>query len=299
MAESDAAGPGSADAPRGGRPLTLADAQREVERSLAPIRAFAAEAEKRQRQITAFVDSGIGRFIREVVGPPADPGPDPQLRYVNGPADSWPPREAAPPPEPPHPDPPLRYVGGPVGSRPANEAAQPTGYLSSVNPAPPIPPTVSLSLSADIVERIADEVVRRLAANPAAPQLTPPTPSRRGRKRRDISVGGVDEALEALAESNPKVRVLAARELEKLVPYCRRTIQDCPTYKQWRKALRALRVDAKAGGVSDLLEAGIVHVRTRKPGRDRLKGPKEDRDLKRAADELLRRAGHHEGIDGQ
>lgn len=140
----------------------------------------------------------------------------------------------------------------------------------------------------------------------------PPTPSasgRRGRKLREVSVKGVDAALQALAEEDPSAMLRSARELEDdatdsrpcskgRVPYCRRTIENCETYKGWRRDLKAVRKRARDAEVSDALDAQIMRVTTRKPGRDRLIDTNINPDLERAGDEWIRNAAEHEGLDG-
>jgi hypothetical protein len=99
MAEPDAVGNPPANGPpvpKGDRPLTLADVQREMERATEPLRAAqraaeafaapiraAAEAhekmlaplrgfERQQRELFVAIDSGIGQYLRAMVGQPAE-----------------------------------------------------------------------------------------------------------------------------------------------------------------------------------------------------------------------------------
>jgi hypothetical protein len=70
MAEPDAAGhpPASGPEPRASKgfpSLTLADVQRDMDRSLAPMRAEVARLERDRRRVTAVVEAGIGRSIWE------------------------------------------------------------------------------------------------------------------------------------------------------------------------------------------------------------------------------------------
>lgn len=312
MAEPDAAGsPVSGPeprAPKGSRSLTLAEIQRDIDRTTAPlraaqrqaeaftapVRAAAAAAEKSmapakawlreyerdQRRILAVVDSGIGRYLREIVGTP-DQRTAPQPR----------PQDAAECPPAPTPPP-----APPVGPAALSVA--------------PAHPRVILDASPEamsaLVERVAEVVVRRLAGPPTPEpgNKSPPVKGRRGRRRREISVGGVDAALEALAEEDPSVRALAARALadygspNRRVPYSRRTIENCDTYKAWRRDLKALRVEAAADGMADVLDAGLVRIRKRKPGRGRAADPTIDPAVEKMTKEFLRLHGE-EGLDGQ
>jgi hypothetical protein len=108
----------------------------------------------------------------------------------------------------------------------------------------------------------------------------------------------VDAALEALAEEDRGARVLAARALEERVPYGRRTIEKCATYKAWRRDLQALRLEAEADDMADVLDAGLARIRKKKPGRDRLLDPTIDPVVEKMTKEFLRLHGE-EGLDGQ
>jgi hypothetical protein len=140
MAEPDAAGhppTNGARAPKGSQSLTLADFQREMERATEPLRAAqraadaftastraadsfmapiraASEAhekmmapirqlERHHREIYAAIDSGIGRYLRAMVGQPATKGPPPPTPV--SPADRTPPKPlpSKPTPAPPEP----------------------------------------------------------------------------------------------------------------------------------------------------------------------------------------------------
>jgi hypothetical protein len=278
MAESDTAGP----APRGGPPaasgprsFTLADiqrdldratapfreAQKQAERSMAPVFAVVQKLERDRQRIAAVVDNGIGRYLREIVG-----------ASTTGTASKAPAPIAD---HPPAPSPPLIGPAAPIVPRP-------TGAGLDASPA---------AMSA-LVERVAEAVVKRLAASPQ------PAKARRGRRRREISVGGVDAALEALAEEDPSVRALAARALAERVPYSRRTIENCNTYKAWRRDLKALRLEAAADDMADVLDAGLARIRKKKPGRGRLVDPTIDPAVEKITREFLRFHGE-EGLDGQ
>lgn len=289
MAEPDAAGPPPSGPeptrPKVSRSFTLADIQREIERSTAPLRAAQREAERSmapmlaaarqlerdQRRIAAMVDNGIGRYLREIVGAPAQrtaPEPRPQNAVDRLSATSPPP------------------VGPPTSSV---VAAHPRVVFD----------TSPEAMSA-LVEQVAEVVIRRLS-HPPTPEpgaIAGPVKGRRGRRRREISVGGVDAALEALAEEDPSVRVLAARALEERVPYSRRTIENCATYKAWRRDLKALRQEAAEDGMADVLDAGLVRIRKRKPGRGRVVDPTIDPAVEKMTKEFLRLHGE-EGLDGQ
>lgn len=295
MAEPDAAGPGPSNGPA--RPPTLADIRRDMERSTAPLRAAmeqmerstaplraaAAEAERHRRQIAAVFENGIGRQLRQIVGfvegpnPPPDAAPRRPTFGPNGPAEPWPISPTIPAPARP---PATEKPPGSADSRVALDA--------------------SPEAMATLVERVAEEVVRRLAAPPTPKPgaRAEPVKGRRGRRRREISVGGVDAALEALAEEDPSVRALAARALEERVPYAYTTIQKCDTYKAWRRDLKRLRMEAAADGMADVLDAGLARIRKKKPGRERLADPTIDPAVEKMTKEFLRFHGE-EGLDGQ
>jgi hypothetical protein len=291
MAEPDAAGPSHISGPqppaqKGSRSLTLAEiqrdmdrqmeplraARREAERSMAPVLAIARQFERDQRRLAAMVDNGIGRYLREIVGAPAQRmAPDPRPQDA---ADRLP--TTSPPP-----------VGPPT---PSVAPAHPRVVLDA-----------SPEAMSALVERVAEAVVRRLAAPPSPEPDTKVAPAmgRRGRRRREISVGGVDAALEALAEEDQSVRALAARALvERGVPYARRTIENSDTYKAWRRDLKALRMEAAADGMADVLDAGLARIRKKKPGRGRLVDPTIDPEVEKMTKEFLRLHGE-EGLDGQ
>lgn len=287
MAEPDAAGPAPSSGPQppaqtGSRSLTLAEiqrealspfleAQREARRGLAPLLAVMEQVERDRRRVAAMVDNGIGRYLREIVGAPAQrtaPEPRPQDAVDRLPATNPPP------------------VGPPTSSV---VAAHPRAVFDA-----------SPEAMSALVERVADAVVRRLSPPPTPEPgaIAGPVKGRRGRRRREISVGGVDAALEALAEEDPSVRALAARALEERVPYSRRTIENCGTYKAWRRDLKALRLEAAADGMADVLDAGLVRIRKRKPGRGRAVDPTIDPAVEKMTKEFLRLHGE-EGLDGQ
>jgi len=288
MAESDAAGLAPRDgspAVGGPRSFTLADiqrdldrataplreAQRQVEQSLAPVLAISRKFDEDRRRMAAMVDNGIGRYLRGIVGTPA--------------------QRTATEPRPPNPAARLPATSPP----PVGLAA------SSVAPAHPrvVLDTSPEAMSA-LVERVAEAVVRRLAAPPLPEPVTKAAPvkGRRGRRRREISVGGVDAALEALAEEDPSVRALAARALAERIPYSRRTIENCNTYEAWRRALKALRLEAATDDMADVLDAGLARIRKKKPGRGRLVDPTIDPAVEKMTKEFLRFHGE-EGLDGQ
>lgn len=288
MAEPDAAGPPvrgpEPRAPKGSRSFTLADiqrdidratapllaAQREAERHMAPVLAAARQFERDQRRIAAMVDNGIGRYLREIVGAPAPrtaPEPRPQDAADRLPATS----------------------PSPVGPAALSVA--------------PAHPRVILDASpeamAALVELVAEVAEKWLAARSEPEGPAAIVKGRRGRRRREISVGGVDAALEALAEGDQSVRALAARALvEAGVPYSRRTIENCATYKAWRQDLKALRMEAAADGMADVLDAGLAHLRKKKPGRGRLVDPTINPAVEKMTKEYLRLHGE-EGLDGQ
>jgi hypothetical protein len=152
-----------------------------------------------------------------------------------------------------------------------------------------------------LVERVAEEVVKRLEAQQSTRVATakPPQKSRRGRKCREISVGGPDAALEALAEEDPSVMALAARDLvKKGIPYCRRTIENCDTYKAWRRGLETLRLEAAAEDMADVLDAGLARIQKKKPGRMRLVDPTIDPVVEKMTKEFIRLHGE-KGLGGQ
>lgn len=280
MAEPDTAGRGSSGepdrAPTGGpssRAKTLADFERSLapmraasaamDRNLAPMRAIQAGIEKRQRQIQVMVDGGIGLLIREIIGDSDPDGAD--TPTIRGPS-----------PQPI--DRPARGPNGPidvaVGNHPPRHLA--TSPIVDVSSFPP-----------QVIDQIADLVRTRMATPSEPGPVASSSPQRRGRKKREISVGGVDAALEALAEEDPSVRLLSARDLSKRVPYGYRCISDSATYKKWRKDLKDMRREAKAEGVAAALEAGILQVRAKKPGRGRLKQPTSSRELEAISRALL------------
>jgi len=241
------------------------------EKMLAPIRQF----ERQQRAIYASIDSGLGRYLREIVGVPA------RAEAAVIPAHTSPAPTRAP---------------APIAVTPTSPSA-PTA--AAIHPRLVID-TSPEAMSA-LVERVAEAVVRRLAAPPSPDPGTKAAPvtGRRGRRRREISVGGVDAALEALAEEDQSVRALAARALvDRGVPYGRRTIEKCDTYKAWRRDLKAIRMEAAADGMADVLDAGLVRIRKKKPGRGRLVDPTIDPAVEKMTKEFLRLHGE-EGLDGQ
>jgi len=290
MAESDAAGPvpksgSQPPAQKGSLALTLAEiqrdldrqmeplraAQRQAERSMAPVLAIARKFEEDQRRMAAMVDNGIGRYLRGIVGAPAPrktTEPRPQNAAARLPATS-------PPPV------------GPAAS--SVSSAHPRAVLD----------TSPEAMSA-LVERVAEAVVRRLAAatTPEPDTKAATVKGRRGRRRREISVGGVDAALEALAEEDPRVRAMAARALAEKVPYSRRTIENCATYKAWRRDLKALRLEAEADDMADVLDAGLARIQKKKPGRGRLVDPTIDPAVEKMTKEFLRLHGE-KGLGGQ
>lgn len=183
---------------------------------------------------------------------------------------------------------------------PPNPTTTPAAVPTAAHrPAPS--PSISDAELFKLVDRIADEVVRRIAANSAAPTaLVSKGKSRRGSKRREISVGGVDAALEALAAEDPSVLALSARKLAESLgdKFAYTTIQKSPVYKTWRKKLRDLRRESKAFGIEDLLEAGLANIGTRKPGRQRQIDPTVDPEMEERTRAFLK-AHEDEGLDGQ
>lgn len=324
MAEPDAAGqvPAVAAPPTattGNRPTTLAQAQRDVERSLAPLRAAQKAAEEAtaplramaeatakvlapfqeiererkamlekafapvrefdryQKAIASSIDAGIGSYLRGIMGVPA------LIGAPAAPADG-----AADSPAPRSPPTPVRESAPPPPPRPATARQDPAFVVSPA------------AMSA-LVERVAEEVVKRLAAAhvEASAHEAKPAKSQRGRRRRNISVGGVDAALEALAEEDPSVRALAARDLIKRgIPYSRRCIEACPTYRAWRMELKRLRMGAAEADMANVLDAGLARIRKKKPGRGRLVDPTLDLEVEKMTKEFLRLHGE-EGLDGQ
>jgi hypothetical protein len=262
----------------------FAEGMREMERATAPLRAIhkavelATEPLRKSAEATqmAMEAGGFGRDLRQLFG-----------EVVLAP------RATVAKPAP------AFGPNGPIGPDSRHPATAP----SAPDPATAHPP-LALNASPEamdfLVERVAEAVVRRLAAPPTPEPVTHATQvkGRRGRRRREISVGGPDAALEAAAEEDPSVRTLAARALADRVPYSRRTIEQCDTYKAWRRDLAALRHEAAADGMADVLDAGLVRIRKRKPGRGREVDPTIDPAVEKMTREFLRLHGE-EGLDGQ
>lgn len=307
MAEPDAAGhtPTSEPEPRaskGSRSLTLANVQREMKRATEPLRAaqraaaaFAApvmaaakahervlaplrEMERQRRAIQAQIDAAFAA---------ANPFLEIKPETERGGFSEWCDREI------------LREWremegwGPPPKASPASAPAAPAHVAIDHLPGP-----ISDAQLEALVVRVADELFRRVAATSTARIEPPKGKSRRGRKRREISVGGVDAALEALAAEDPNVMALSARVLADRLGnrFAYTTIQKSPTYKRWRKALAELRTESKAFGVSDLFEAGLT-LGTRKPGRRRLADPTIDPEMEARTRAFLK-AHEGEGLGG-
>jgi hypothetical protein len=240
-------------------------AARAHERVLGPIR----ELERQQKAIFASLDSGIGQFIREIV-PDGSSGRFAEREMLR----EWREMEGHSPP--------------PTSERESQSKPSSAGGLSEAD-------------VSKLVDRIADEILRRMAiSGPAATATPPKQKSRRGRKQREIVVGSVDAALEALAAEDPGVMSLSARKLAKRLDgeFAYTTIQRSDTYRAWRKRLRELRNESKAFGVSGLFEAGLASVSRRKPGRSRLKDPTIDPEIEARTRAFLK-AHEDEGLNGQ
>ena len=312
MAEPDAAGhpPASGpepQAPKGSRSLTLADVQREMERATEPFRAaqraaaaFAApvmaaakahervlaplrEMERQRRAIQAQIDATFAA---------ANPFLEYKPETKRGEFSEWCEGEI------------LREWREIEGwSPPPKASPSPTPTPTPAAPAPVAidrqPGPISDAQLEALMVRVADEVFRRMAATSPARIEPPKDKSRRGRKRREIAVCGVDAALEALAAEDPNVMALPARALADRLGnrFAYTTIQKSPVYKAWRKSLQALRKESKAFGVSDILEAGLS-LGTQKPGRRRLVDPTIDPEMEERTRAFLR-AHEGEGLDGQ
>jgi hypothetical protein len=297
MAIPDTAGQEPANAlPTGSqktaRPRTLSQIQRDMERALEPMRAaqraaaaaFAApiqaaarahervlaplrEVERQQKAIFASLDAGIGQFIREIV-------PDGSINQF---AESEMLRE-------------LREIEG---------HQPPPAPARNVPTKPASPGGLSEADISKLVDRIADEIIRRMATSEGT-NTAKKEKSRRGRKSREIWVGGVDPAIESLAAADPGVMSLSARKLAERLggEFAYTTVQKSPVYKAWRKRLRELRNESKAFGVSGLFEAGLASVSKRKPGRNRLKDPTVDPEMEERTRAFLK-AHEDERLNGQ
>jgi len=232
MAESDTAGPahgGGPPAASGPRSFTLADiqrdldrataplreAQRQAEQSLAPVLAIAKEFEERQRQIYAFVDNGVGRALREMLGrsAPATVGLE----------------------EPRHPP-----------SDPAVSAGQPrpAPLIKTTVAEPPFsPPTVSpeeirAALAPLLVELVAD--IKRTLAEPQKPQT----------KRGDST----SERLRALFKEDPEFAICRTlEEIGARIGRAKSSIadRDCHYYHSKLKPLREKKAAAVALAAND------------------------------------------------
>lgn len=298
MAEKDAAEPAPAQTPRTWRLTTAADVRSDVKRSVAPLLAAVEQAErsaapffaaaKAAQRYTAFFEGGIGEQLRQMFGevdlaPRAPP---------KAPEES-PPRSAGP--------------NGPMvdssSGGPTLQARAVVGpAASNISPAHPRVAWDDISPEAmsALVDRVAAVVVNQMAAprTLGAGDQPAPAKSRRGRRQREITVSGVDAALEALAEGDPSVRTLAARALATRVQYSRRTIENCATYKAWRLTLKNLRIDAATSGMADAIDAGLARIRKKKPGRERLKDPTMDPATEKLAKAFLRFHAERD-LDGQ
>jgi hypothetical protein len=335
MAEPDAAGREPPNGPVRTQSFTLAELHRDIERATAPLRAAMEEAERataplraaaeqaersvaplraaaeQAKRHTAAIESGFGLHIRQMLGEGVAAAPRPPYRATelprptagpNGPSGSNPVAPTPPPPPPeflffpggdaPAADPPLALLPPPT-TQPSPTLANATETRHRLTVLDTSPEAM-----AALVARVAEAVVERLAARNDLVANASPAKGRRGRRRREISVGGVDAALEALAEEDRTVRVLAARALEERIPYGRRTIEKCDTYKAWRRDLRALRVEAEAEGVADVLDTGLASIRKKKPGRGRLVDPAIDPAVEKMTREFLRFHGE-EALGGQ
>lgn len=230
MAESDAAGPGAADSPRGesNRTYTLADAQRAAERSLAPLRAAAAaierstapvlaiakEYEERQRQIYAFLDNGVGRALREMLGQsaPIPFGLETSRR---------PPADLVTPASPPRPA---------TTPAPAPEPGPAAAKLT--------PEEVRAALAPVLAELVED--IKRTVAEPKKP------PTKRG--------DSTSERLRALFEEDPVFAVTKSlKEIGARIGRAKSSIagEDCHFYHSKLKRLREKKEAAVALAAND------------------------------------------------
>jgi hypothetical protein len=234
MAEPDAAGhpPASGPEPRaskGPRSLTLADVQRDMDRSLAPMRAEVSRLERDRRRVAAVVEAGIGRFIWEIE-------PDGSIdRWVESEmlrewremeGHSPPPtseREISSKPDQPTPPPAVLFPGGDV------PAANPP-------PAPPLvlsPEEIRAALAPMLKELVAD--IKRTLAEPAKSQT----------KRGDST----SERLRNLFEEDPEFAICRTlKEIGARIGRTKSSIagRDCHYYHFKLKPLR----EKKAAAVS-------------------------------------------------
>lgn len=153
-----------------------------------------------------------------------------------------------------------------------------------------------------LVDRVAKLVGERLAAastHKAGPR-EPEKKGRQGRKTREVAIG-VDAALSDLAEQDPRVMALTARQLaaeEKMKGWGYRTISKSREYKSWRKVLEDLRKDSSKEEVAGLFEAGVIRLQQKKPGRGRAAAV--DPTINPAMEKMTRQFIRHseEGLDG-
>jgi hypothetical protein len=269
MAESDTAGP----APRGGPPaasgprsFTLADiqrdldrataplrkAQRQAERSLAPVLAIAKEMEERQRQFYALLDNGIGRALREAFGRPSSApfGLDP-VRHLA--------RDSSAPAEPVRPSP--RPETPATATLPASPPLSPGEIRAALGP-----------VLKEVVEQLVADV-KRILAEPQKPQT----------KRGDST----SERLRALFEEDPEFAI--CRTLEEIGTRIGRKKssiagKECHYYHSKLKPLREKKTAAVALAANDAARRLPSNVQATRAMRDH-------RSWQAAVDEAIDRDG--------
>ena len=235
MAEPDAAGhpPASGPEPRaskGSPSLTLADVQRDMDRSLAPMRAEVARLERDRRRVTAVVEAGIGRFIWE-----NDPDGSIDRWAESEMLREWREMEGHSPPPPPA----ILFPGCDVPA--ANPPPAPPPALS--------PEEIRAALAPMLKELVAD--IKRTLAEPTKPQT----------KRGDST----SERLRNLFEEDPEFAICRTlKEIGARIGRTKSSIagRDCHYYHIKLKPLR----EKKAAAVSLAADDAARRLPSKKQG---------------------------------
>jgi hypothetical protein len=275
MAEPDAAGLTPSQGPGRRRPLTLADIQRDMERSMAPLQAAIEQAERatapiraaaeQAERFRAAIESGFGRHLREMLG---------EVTLA--------PRGPLPASDAPKPG------GGPNGPLSATKAGDPTapitnsGTTSKVPVTGPPPPTTAWSAE-EIWTAIEPIIAPKLEELAASIKRTLAEPKKPPAKRGDTT----SERLRALFEEDPEFAICRTLdEIGNRIGRKKSSIAgtDCHYYHAKLKPLREKKAAAVALAANDAAR--------RLPSRSQSgRAMRDHRDWQAAVDDAIDRDG--------